>query len=85
MSLVERRFWDHSVRLDFDFDLGSLFELNFLPMRVGQTIRNPNLSIKRIGALDRDLSFFRFAGTGMSVNNPFDFSWEGSTPLFGRH
>ena len=48
-------------------------------MSVRQSVRNPNLAIKVICTLDRDLRFFRFAGRGMRANHFFDFSWERST------
>ena len=76
---MKRHFGDHGVGFDFHFDLGSFFELNFLPVSVGQSVRNTNLSIKVICTLDRDLSFFRFAGSGMRANHFFDFTWERST------
>ena len=73
------RFCDDRIGLDFYFDVRSCFELYFLPLSIGQIVRNPNLSVKMICALDRDLSLFRFAGSGMSVNDSFDFTWERST------
>ena len=69
------------VSLDRDFDLGSLFEFYFVPLSIGQTVRNPNFSIKVIGAFDRDLGFLGLAGTGMRVNNLFNFPWERSCRL----
>jgi hypothetical protein len=56
-------------------------------MGVGETVGNPNLAIEMIGALDRDLSFFRFAGSGMSVYHLLDFSRERGTCFrcFSRH
>jgi hypothetical protein len=69
------------VSLDCDFDLGSRFELYFVPLSIGQAVRNPNLSIKVIGAFDRDLGFLRLAGTGMRVNQFFDLPRECSSYL----
>lgn len=89
--MLKRRFRDHWVSLDLDLDLdldlGSFRELNLLPTSVGQSVRNPNLSLKVICALDRDLGFFLFAGNGMSVNHPFDFPWKrgASFRRLGRH
>jgi hypothetical protein len=74
--LLKCRFGNYRVGLDLYFDLGSLLELNFLPIGVSEAVWDPNLAIEMIGALDRDLSFFRFAGSGMSVDYLFDFSWE---------
>ena len=62
-------------RFDFDFDLGSLFELYFFSIRVGQTVRNADLSIEVIRPLNGDLGFFRFTGTGMRMNYLFDLAW----------
>jgi len=85
--MMRHRLGDYGFRFDFDFDLGSLFELYFFPIRVGETVRNTDLSIEVIGSLDGDLSLFRFAGTGMRMNYLFDSPWERSTCLgyFTRH
>jgi hypothetical protein len=85
--MMRYRLGDHRFRFDFDFDLGSLFELYFFAIRVGETVRNTNLSIEVISPLDGDLSFFRFTGTGMRMNYLFDLTWERSTCLrhFTRH
>jgi hypothetical protein len=40
-------------------------------MCIGQTVWNPNFSIKVICALDCNLGFFRLAGTGMRGNHFF--------------
>src|ERR1700687_3041576 len=87
LPLLRCRFCDHQVGLDLYFDFCSLLELNFLPMGVGETVGNPNLAIEMIGALDRDLSFFWFAGNRMSVYYLFDFSWERGACFrcFSRH
>ena len=77
--MMRHRLGDYGFRFDFDFDLGSLFELYFFSIRVGQTVRNADLSIKVICSLDGDLSFFRFARTGMRVDYLLDFPWERST------
>jgi hypothetical protein len=77
----------HWVSLDFDFDVGSLLELNLPPMIVRQSVRNPNFSVKVISALHRDLGFFRLAGTGMRGDNFFDFPRQrgGCFRFFLRH
>jgi hypothetical protein len=82
---VERHIGGNRVRFDFDLDLGAYFELNFLPLSVGQIIGNTNLSIEMICPFDRDLSFFWFAGSGMRVNHPLNFSGERGTRFFGWH
>jgi hypothetical protein len=78
---------DHGFRLDFDFDLGSLFELYLLSICVGQTVWNTDLSIEVICSLDSNLSFFGFARAGMRMDYLFDSPWERSTCLrrFTRH
>ena len=73
--MMRHRLGDYGFRFDFDFDLGSLFELYFFPIRVGETVRNTDLSIEVICSLDSDLSFFRFTGTGMRMNYLFDLAW----------
>src|ERR1700728_3851177 len=62
---LQSRVCDQPVGLDGYLDVGSFFELNLVPFRVGQTVWNPNLSIKVICTLDRDLGFLRFAGSRM--------------------
>jgi hypothetical protein len=73
---LKRGLGDHWVGLDCDFDLGCFLEFYFLPMSIGQTVRNPSLAIKMICTLDRDLSLFCFAGIGVSMNNLFNFPCE---------
>jgi len=87
LVMMRHGFGDHGFRFDFDFDLSSHFKLYFFPIRVGQTVRNTDLSIEVICSLDGDLSFFRFTGTGMRLNYLFDLTWERSTCLrrFTRH
>jgi hypothetical protein len=87
LPFLRCRFGDHRVGLDLYFDLGSLLELNFLPMGVGETVGNPNLAIEMIGTLDRDLSLFWFTGSRMSVYYLFHFTWECGTCFrsLGRH
>jgi len=87
LRALERSFRHHWIGFDFHIDVGSFFQLNFVPTRIRQTVWNPNFSIEVVCPLDRNLRLFRFAGTGMRVNNFFDSAWESSTSFrfFSRH
>ena len=64
---------DYRIGLDFDLDFGSLFELNFVALIIGQGVWNSNLSIKMIRALNDDLGFLGLAGVGDRLDDFFDF------------
>jgi hypothetical protein len=85
--VMRHRLGDHGFRFNFDFDLGSLFELYLLSICVGETVWNTDLSIEVICSLDGNLSFFGFARAGMRMDYLFDFPWERSTRFrrFTRH
>lgn len=87
LVVMRYRLGDHGFRFDFDFDLGSHFELHFLSIRVGQVVGNADLAIEVIRSFDGDLSLFRFSGAGMRMNYLLDLPWERSTCLgyFTRH
>ncbi len=72
---------DYRIGLDFDLDSGSFFELNFVAFIIGQGVRNSNLSIKMIRALNDDLGFLGLAGVGNRLDDFFDFCWECSSSL----
>lgn len=69
------------IGLDFDLDAGSFFELDFVSMVVGQRVRNSNLSIKMIRALDDDLCFLGLARLWERLDDFFDLCWECSSSL----
>ncbi len=72
---------DYLIGLDFDLDSGSFLELDFVAVIIGQAVRNSNLSIKMIRALNDDLGFLGLAGVGDRLNDFFDFCWECSSSL----
>jgi hypothetical protein len=72
---------DFRIGLDFDLDSGSFFELNLVALIIGQAVRNSNLSIKMIRALNDDLGFLGLTGVGDRLDDFFDFCWEGSSNL----
>ncbi len=72
---------DDRIRLDFDLDPGSFFELHFVALIIGQAVGNSNLSIKMIRALNDDLGFLGLAGVGDRLDDFFDFCWERSSSL----
>lgn len=86
-SLLESGFVTHRFSLNLDFDLGSFCEPNFLPVRIRESVRNPDFPVKVIRAFDRDLGFLRFTGSRMRLNYLFNFSWEYRTCFghFRRH
>ena len=67
---------DYRIGLDFDLNSGSFFELNFVPLIIGQAVRNSNLPIKMIRALNHDLGFLGLAGVGDRLDDFFDFCRE---------
>ena len=72
---------DQRIGLDFDLDSGSFFELNFVALIIGQAIRNSNLSIKMIRALNDDLSFLGLTRVGDRLDDFFNFCWKCSSSL----
>ena len=72
---------DYRIGFDFDFNSGPFLELNFVAVISGQAVRNSNLSIKMIRALNDDLGFLGLAGVGDRLDDFFDFCWECSSSL----
>lgn len=79
--MMRYRLGDHGLRFDFNLDLGSLLELHVVPVWVRETVWNADLSIQVVRSLDSDLGFFGLTGTGMRMDDLFDFPWERSTCL----
>ncbi len=69
------------VRFHLDLDLGSFFEFHFVAILVGKIVGNANFAVEVIRALDANLRFFRFSGTGMWTNHLLYFAWKCSASL----
>lgn len=69
---------NHRIRLNGYLDLGSLLQLNFVPVSVRQSVWNSNLAVQMVGTLNGNLSFLGLAGIRMGMNYFLDFSWERS-------